>query len=70
MVKRIYDYEKYQSRSEKYSKFLKSYENRSSTYRAYRMHLTKYFQDMNIEDPDNYFKDTRMINGKNKIYPL
>lgn len=67
MTKRKYDYEKYLTVSDKYTKFLKTYENRPSTYRSYRAHLAKYFQDMKIENPDNYLKDTRALNGKDKI---
>lgn len=67
MVNRIYDYEKYLNTSEKYKKFLKTYKNRASTHRAYKYHLAKYFTDMNIESPDDYFKDTRRMNGEEKI---
>lgn len=70
MVKRIYDYEKYISRSEKYKNFLEAYKNKTSTHRAYKYHLAKFFTDMVISDPDNYFKDTRRMNGEEKIFYL
>ena len=67
MTKRIYNYEKYLNSSTKLKKFLKKYENRESTHRAYKLHLVRYFQTNNIENIDDYVQDTRMMNKKQKI---
>ena len=40
---------------------------KKSTHRAYKLHLVKYFQHMNIKDIDKYVKDTRTMNVKEKI---
>jgi len=67
MVKRIYDYEKYLGSSKKFKKFLEGYETQKETYRSYRLHLTKFFQDIKIDDVDSFVKDTRLMNKKEKI---
>ncbi len=67
MTKQKYDFEKYLSRSEKFKQFLDSYKTKPSTYRAYRMHLVRYFEKMGIKDVDKYVKDTRQMNKKQKI---
>ena len=70
MALRKYDYEKYLSNSKKLNKFLNTLKNRRSTYRAYLLHLVRYFEHMNIKDVDKYVKDTRQLNKKQKIQYL
>jgi len=67
MTKRIYDYEKYLGKSKKLNNFLEMYKDKPSTHRAYKLHLVRYFQTMNIKDIDKYIKDTRQLNKKEKI---
>lgn len=70
MALRKYDYEKYLNQSKKLNKFLNTLKNRKSTYRAYRLHLVRYFEYMKIKDVDHYVKDTRTLNKKEKIQYL
>jgi len=70
MVERKYNYEFYLSKSKKLKKFIDSYENKPSTHRAYKLHLTRYFQTQDIKDVDNYVKDTRIMDKKEKIQYL
>ena len=67
MVKRKYEYNFYLKKSKKLKDFLKTYENRKSTHRAYKLYLVKYFQEKQIKDIDSYVKDTRMMDKKEKI---
>jgi integrase len=67
MAKRKYDYDKYIKSSEKLKKFLELYKDKPSTHRAYNLHLVRYFQKMVIDNIDEYIKDTRLLNKKEKI---
>ena len=67
MAKLKYNYEYYLGQSEKLKNFLDDYKTQNSTYRAYRLHLVRYFQHMDIKDVDSYIKDTRMMDKKEKI---
>jgi len=67
MTVRKYDYEYYLGKSDKLTNFLKKYEDKHSTHRAYKLHLVRYFQTMGIKDIDKYVKDTRMMDKKEKI---
>lgn len=67
MTARKYDYEFYLKNSKKLREFLKTYEDRKSTHRAYKLHLIKYFQENNIKDVDSYVKDTRVMDKTEKI---
>jgi integrase len=67
MAERKYDYEKYLSISKRLTNFLDLYKDREATCRAYKRHLVKYFSEMGIEDVDNYVKDTRQLDKKEKI---
>jgi integrase len=67
MAERKYDYEKYLSNSKRLNNFLDLYKDRAATCRAYKRHLVKYFSEMGIEDVDNYVKDTRQLDKKEKI---
>jgi len=67
MAERKYDYEKYLSSSKRLTNFLDLYKDREATCRAYKRHLVKYFSEMGIEDVDNYVKDTRQLDKKEKI---
>jgi len=67
MTKRKYDYEKYLGSSKKLKNFLDMYKDRSSTHRAYKLHLVRYFEHLEIEDVDGYVKDTRRLNNEEKI---
>ena len=67
MTARKYEYEFYLSRSQKLNNFLKDYEEKKATHRAYKLHLVRYFQHMNIKDIDKYIKDTRTMNVEQKI---
>lgn len=69
MVIRKYDYEHYLNSSEKLRTFLKYHAEKESqsTYRAYKLHLVRYFEKMGIKDVDKYVKDTRQLNKKEKI---
>lgn len=67
MVARKYDYEKYLSSSNKLKDFLDMYKNKPATYRAYKLHLVRYFEHLDINDVDKYVKDTRQMNKNKKI---
>lgn len=66
-MKKKYNYEYYLKNSKKLKKFLDTYKNRTSTHRAYKLHLVRFFEYMNIKDVDNYIKDTRIMDKKEKI---
>ena len=67
MTARKYNYDFYLNNSTKLNNFLEKYKDRKSTHRAYKLHLVRYFQNLDIKDIDHYVKDTRMMDKKEKI---